>query len=657
MSKEVRKFEAETQKVLDLMIHSLYSNKDIFLRELIANASDAIDKLRFESLLNTSLNADWTIRIDLNKKKKTLSISDNGTGMSKEDVIANVGTIAQSGTKRFLEALKDKEIKDAPELIGQFGVGFYSAFMVADKITIETKKAGSEESAVKWTSKGDGEYTLEESSLDHSGTTIVLHLKKDAEQYLDSWKIKEIVKKYSDFIEYPIKMKSTVKEAKKQDETQEVEGDDKKKADVEYIDVEKDEIINSQQAIWLRSKNEIKEEEYNQFFKHLSHSSENPLKYIHYSAEGTTEFKAIIYIPAKSPYNLFYYENKKKNLHLYIKRVFITSECPNLLPEYLRFVDGVVDSKDLPLNVSRENLQDNPIIEKIEKNLVKKILSTLSDLKESDPEKYESFFKELGRCIKEGVHTDYANREKLQDLLLFESMNNPTGKLISLKSYVESMPKEQKEIYYIIGENRGLLENSPHLEIFRSKGFDVLFMTDPIDEFVTMGMFKYNDKDVKAVGKGDIDLDGDDKESKKVKEEIKKEYSSLLEFIQKKLDKDVKEVRFSNRLTDSACCLVGDAYDSSPYMEKIMKSMNQAMPKTKRILELNQSHPIVNSMKKLYDLDSENQKLAEFAELLYDQALLTEGSPIANPLAFSKRLSELIVLGLNNIVSSTNVEK
>ena len=647
MTAKVRKFEAQTQKVLDMMIHSLYSNKDIFLRELIANGADAIDKARFLSLSDKELAEDWSIRIDADKDKKTLKIIDNGVGMTMDEVVENIGTIAQSGTKAFLEAVEKNKDNDAPELIGQFGVGFYSAFMVADDIVLETKKAGSDKPAVKWTSKGEEGYTVEEISKEDHGTTITLHLKKDAEEYLDNFKVKGIVKKYSDFIEYPVKMKNMVKEPKEQKE-----GDDVKPEDIEYIDVEKDETLNSQKAIWLRPAKEIKEEEYQQFFKHLSHSFEDALKHIHYSAEGTTEFKALVYIPAKNPFNMFMQENRKKNLHLYIRRIFITEECPNLLPEYLRFIDGVVDSSDLPLNVSRETLQDNPVIGKIQKNLVRKILSTLKKIKDNDTEKYVSFFKEFGRNIKEGMHTDHANKEKLQELLLFETMKNDAGKLVSLKDYVDMMPEDQKEIYYIIGENRGVLENSPHLEIFQSKGYDVLFMTDPIDEFVISGLFKYADKDMKAVGKGEINFDSDKKEDKEKEEKTKKEYSSLLEFMQKSLSENVKEVRFSKRLTDSACCLVGGDYDQSPYMERIMKSMNQEMPKAKRILELNPDHVIVGSMKKLYELDSESSKLGEFAELLYDQALLTEGSPIANPLKFSKRVAELMVLGLKDATAS-----
>ena len=650
MTKEVRKFEAETQKVLDLMIHSLYSNKDIFLRELVANAADAIDKVRFEALTDTSLAEEWEIRIDVEKDAKILKISDNGIGMTREDVIKNIGTIAQSGTKAFIQAIEEKkgEKKDIPELIGQFGVGFYSAFMIADDIEIETKKAGTDGKGVKWISTGNGEYSIEDIEKECHGTVITLKLKEDAEKYLEKWTIKDVIKKYSDFIEYPVRMKDTVKEPVPKKEGEE-EKDDK---DIEYIDVEKDEILNSQKAIWIRPAKEIKDEEYQQFFKHISHATEDAMKTIHFSAEGTTEFKALLFLPSKSPFNMFMPDARKKNLHLYVKRIFITDECPNLIPEYLRFIDGVVDSNDLPLNVSRETLQDNPTIDKIQKNIVRKVLDELKKIKKKTPEKYEEFFNEFGRFVKEGMHTDYANKEKLQELLLFETMNQKAGKLVSLKDYVDTMAPDQKEIYYIIGESRSILENSPHLEIFRSKGYDVLFMTDPIDEFVVQGLFEFDKKQLKPVGKGDIDFGEKKKEDKKAEEKLKKEYKSLLEVIQKKLEENVKEVRFSKRLTDSACCLVGDAYDQSPYMERIMKSMNQEMPKTKRVLELNPEHALVTSLKKLYELEPESAKIGDFSELLYDQALLTEGSPIDNPLNFTKKIAELMVLGVNREVES-----
>ena len=626
MGEEIRRFEADTQKVLDLVIHSLYSNRDIFLRELVSNAADAIDKLRFLSLTKAELTAAWEIRIDVDKKLKTISIADNGIGMTKDEVVENIGRIAQSGTKAFLKALQEKDIKESPELIGQFGVGFYSAFMVADKVTIETKRADTDAPAVLWESCGEGEYKLLESSMGAHGTKVVLHLKNDSESYLEKWKIQSIIRKYSDYIEYPIKM----------------EDKDRKAEDAK---AEKDETLNTMKAIWLRSPKEVTDEAYEEFFKHLSHSPGDSLRRIHYSAEGATEFKALLFIPSKSPFDMFFPDLKKKNLHLYIRRIFITDECPNLMPEYLRFISGVVDSNDLPLNVSRETLQDNPTILKIQKNLVRKVLDTLKEIKEKEPEKYTAFFKELGRHIKEGVHSDYANKEKLQELLLFETLKNGAGKLVSLKEYADAMPAAQKEIYYLIGESRNALENSPHLEIFKEKGFDVLFMTDPIDEFILQGMPKYGEKVFKAVGKGEVDL-GDEKRDEKAEKKEKDEFTSLLEFIQKHLDEHVKEVRLSRRLTESACCLVGDAYDQSPYLEKIMRAMNKETPKTKRIMELNPKHPLVVGLLNLKKTEPESPRLAEYAELLYDQALLSEGSAIHDPLRFSKRLAELMTSGL-----------
>ncbi len=624
-----RKFKTEVQHLLDLMIHSLYSNKDIFLRELIANAADAIDKARFESLQKPEIAQDWTIRLEANKENKTIKITDNGVGMTLDEVNTNIGTIAKSGTKAFLKALEEKQASnsDMPELIGQFGVGFYSAYMVADKVEIVTKRAGSDEAAVKWSSAGKESYSIEETQKDSQGTEITVFLKEDMGEYLDDWKIRQIVKKYSDFIEYPIKMQVTKK------------GEDDKEEIV-------DETLNSQKAIWLRPASEVSQEEYDNFFEHIAHFGK-PLKTIHYAAEGTSEFKALMFIPEKAPFDMFMPDQNKKGLHLYVRRVFISDECSKLLPEYFRFVKGVVDSSDLPLNVSREILQENAKITMIQKNLVKKLLSELKKMQEKEPETYLTFFQEFGKVLKEGIHTDYANKEKLQDLAMFETMKNDAGKLITLKEYVHCMPSEQKDIYYITGENRNMLENSPHLEILRSKGFDVLFMIDPIDEWVVQSLTEYDGKKMIAVGKGEIELD--EETAKEVEEKNKKaeeEHKSLLEFIKKHLEESVKDVRFSKRLTDSACCLVGDTYDPGAHMERIFKAMNQDMPKSKRILELNASHPLVASMQSLYDKDSSDAKLGEYAELMYDQAVLTEGGVIADPLAFSKRVSELMVSAL-----------
>lgn len=625
---ETKKFKTEVQQLLNLMVHSLYSNKDIFLRELIANAADAIDKARFESLTNQDIAQEWEIRIDTDKDKGIISVSDNGIGMTKDEVVKNIGTIAKSGTKAFLAALEKNKEESSPDLIGQFGVGFYSSFMVADKVTLETKKAGSDEKGVRWESEGQSKYSLEEADIKKQGTTIQVHLKGDSKSYLEEWKIKEIVKKYSDFIEHPVKMKVT---RKKDDESEETV----------------DEILNSQQAIWLRDSNDITEEDHKNFFEHLDHFGGDPLMHIQYSAEGTTEFKALIYLPSKAPFDLFMPEQRKHGLHLYIKRVFITDECKELLPDYLRFVKGVVDSSDLPLNISREILQDNPEILKINKNIVKKILSELKKLFDTDYDKYLTFYKEFGKTLKEGMHTDFQNKEKMQDLLLFETMKNEPGKLISLQEYCKAMPEKQKDIYYIIGENRTALENSPHLEVLKDKGYDVIFMTDPIDEWVVQSLTQYEEKALKPVGKGEIELDEESKEeSKKKTEKATKEHKSLIEAIKKSLEDKVKEVRFSQRLTESACCLVSDTYDPTPNMERILKAMNQEMPQTKRILELNPDHPLVNGLQNLYDKSKKDPKLGEYAEMLYDQALLAEGSPIPDPLAFAKRVSNLMVEGL-----------
>jgi molecular chaperone HtpG len=607
------------------MINSLYSNKDIFLRELVANAADAIDKARFEALKNQGIAAEWEIRIEPDKNKRILKISDNGIGMTREEVQENIGTIAKSGTKAFLDALEDKKLEDSPELIGQFGVGFYSAFMVADKVELVTKKAGSD-SAVRWESDGKSEYTISDAKKASQGTEISVHLKEDMKSYLEEWKIKEIIKKYSDFIEHPVKMKVTRKE----------DGTEK----------EEDETLNSQKAIWLRPPADISEDEYKQFYSHLAHFDSEPLKHIHYSAEGTSEFKALLYVPSKAPFDLFMPE-KNKGLHLYIKRIFITDECKGLIPDYLRFVKGVVDSSDLPLNISREMLQDNPMIRKINKNIVIKILNELKKLLDKQRGDYETFYREFGRTLKEGLHTDFDNKNKLQELVMFETLNSKPGELVTLKEYVSAMPENQKEIYYATGENRNMLENSPHLELLKSKGFDVLLMTDPIDEWVTQSLLEYDKKKLKAVGKGELELDEDSKkEASEEKEKAEKEHKKLLEYLKETLKDNVKDVRFSTRLTDSACCLVGEDFDPSAHMERIFKAMNRDMPKTKRILELNPRHPLVTAFQELYDKTPENKRLGEFANMLYDQALLTEGTPLPDPLNFTRKIAELMVIGV-----------
>ncbi|ACD95859.1 molecular chaperone HtpG [Trichlorobacter lovleyi] len=640
MSKATKQFQTEVKQLLDLVIHSLYSNRDIFLRELISNASDAIDKARFEAQSNESLlegNSDWKIKLIPNKDAGTLTIRDNGIGMSMAEVEENIGTIAKSGTKSFVQAMKDAAAAQQPELIGQFGVGFYASFMVADKVTLTTRRAGDAAHGTCWESIGDGSYTIEDCTKAERGTEIVLHLKEEFKEYLDEWKIRSIVKKYSDFIQYPVCMDITRTETPKGVDGEEIEG----AGTIEKIE---EQTLNSMKAIWARPKSEVTEEEYKEFYKHVSHDFDDPFKTIHFAAEGTSEFKALLYLPAKKPFDLFMAE-RKRGIQLYVKRVFITEKCDALLPDYLRFVRGVVDSSDLPLNVSREILQEDVQIKRIQKSLVNKILSTLADLKEKEYDQYLTFWKEFGPVLKEGLHFDYANKEKLQELMLFQSTRTAEGEYVSLKEYVERMPEAQKEIYYITGEDKSSLEQSPLLEAFNAKGFEVLFLTDPVDEWVVQSLHEYQEKKLKAVDRGDVDLDSEDekKEKEKKQEEAKKEFGSLLELIKGRLESKIKEVRFSNRLTDSACCLVADDFGMNANMERIMKAMNQAVPESKRVLELNPDHPIVKVMGDMYKQNPENSRLLDYSDLLYDQALLTEGTPIKDPLKFTKLVSELMV--------------
>lgn len=647
MAKITKHFQTEVQQLLDLVIHSLYSNRDIFLRELISNASDAIDKARFESHTNQAVlenNPDWKIKLIPDKDAGTLTISDNGIGMGMDEVEANIGTIAQSGTRAFLQNLKDRNIKDHPELIGQFGVGFYASFMAADKVTLLTRRAGEKTAATRWESVGDGTYTMEECAKETRGTDVILHLKEEMREYLDEWRLRSIVKKYSDYVQYPVVMDISREELPRGIDGKPIEGAEK------IMKVE-EETLNSMKAIWTRPKNEITEEEYNEFYKHISHDFNNPFRTIHYAAEGTSEFKALLYIPEQKPFDLFAHEHRK-GVQLYVKRVFITDKCENLLPEYLRFVKGVVDSSDLPLNVSREILQEDVQIKRIQKNLVGKILGTLSEMKEKTEDDYLKFYKEFGVVLKEGIHFDYANREKLQELLLFESTKTDPGSYVSLKTYVERMPANQKEVYYITGTGRQAIENSPHLEICRKKGFEVLLLTDPIDEWVVQSLTEYDGKKLKSVLKGELEVETEEEKKQKEgkKEETRKQYLGLMEFIKDKLADKVKEVRLSNRLTDSACCLVAEEFGLDANMERILRAMNQDVPESKRILELNPDHTIMQILNKLYGRDSGNAKLADYCEMLYDQALLTEGSPIPDPLRFTRMISELMVFEGQSLV-------
>ena len=635
MSKKTKKFRTEVKELLNLVISSLYSNRDIFLRELLSNSSDAIDKARFESLSDKSIledDSDWKIKIVPDKEARTITIIDNGIGMNVEDVENNIGTIAKSGTKAFMQKLQESKEADVPEMIGQFGVGFYSSFIIADKVEVVTRKAGTPASeGVKWTSQGTGSYSIEEIEKAGRGTEITLFLKEDTDEFLEEWKIRKIVKTYSDYIEYPVTMDVVHSEKPKDDEGKVIE-------DADPIETIEEQTLNSQKALWTRSKSDISEEEYKEFYKHISGDFGNPLETIHFNVEGNFEFSAVLFLPEKAPFDLFMQQDKK-GVHLYVKRVFIMDDCKALMPDYLRFVKGVVDSADLPLNVSREILQEDKLIGKIQNNLVKKVLDSLKTMMKKDYDKYVGFYKEFGKVIKEGMHSDFANKDKIQDLMLFESSSTKEGEYVSLKQYVEKMPEEQKEIYYITGQSRSAVENSPHIEIFKKKGFEVLFLVDPIDEWVTQSLHEYDGKAVKSIVKGDVNLDEKDEEEAKKEAE---EFKTPLEAIQKALDEDVKEVRFSNRLTDSPCCLVADEYAMSANMERIMQSMNQEMPKQKRIFELNKDHAVIKKVLDLAGKESSTEELKEYTSILYNQALLMEGSPIQDPASFAQKVTKLL---------------
>jgi len=627
------KFKTETKQILDLMVHSLYSHKEIFLRELISNASDAIDKAHHESLTNKKILEDelkdeqgWKIKIAVNKDAGTLTISDNGIGMTKDEAIKELGTIAHSGTKEFITALQKKEVQDNPELIGQFGVGFYSSFMVADKITVISKKAGTDnKEGVKWESSADGSFTVEDVGKEGKGTDIILHLKDEEKKYLEEWEIRNIVKKYSDFIEHPVVMDVERERESKLDKTKKVK-------------LKEEETLNSGKAIWLKSKSDITETEYNEFYKHISHDFSDPAKVVHYKVEGVSEFTSLLYIPSIRPMDIFYKEYKI-GLTLYVKRVKIMDHCEELIPPYLRFVRGMVDSSDLPLNVSREILQNNRQVETIKNSITKKVLDTLSDIKKKEYDKYLKFYGEFGRVLKEGIHFDFPKREAIGELLLFPSTKTDKDKFRTIQDYIDDMQDGQEDIYYVTGTSLDEALKSPYLEAFKDKDYEVLIMLDDIDDII-MSQFEYKGKKFKSVIKGDVTLDKSEKDEK---DKARKKYAKLLDLMGDLLDKDVKEVRLSGRLKASACCLVADEGEMDPQMEKLLRSMGQDVPKRKRILEINPSHQIFESMNKIFEEDRGNKILEEYTELLYDQALLLEGSKPRDSAAFAKAIAKLMV--------------
>jgi molecular chaperone HtpG len=612
---EKREFKSELKQILSIITHSLYSHKEIFLRELLSNASDAIDKIRFNSLQNEALvgeDRDWKIRITADAVAGTLTISDNGVGMSREAIIEHLGTIARSGTREFLDSLRQVESASAPELIGQFGVGFYSSFMVADSVSVVSRAAG-EAQAVRWTSDGLGEFTVEPAERAGRGTDVTLHLKAEEQEFLQGWRLKAIVKQFSDFIEHPIVM-----------------ADEKSGAE---------EVVNSQKALWLRSRGDVTPEEHNAFYRQVSGDFEDPAKVIHYAAEGTLEFRALLYIPKHKSFELQFGE-AKVGPRLYINRVQIMDHCEQLLPAYLRFVKGVVDCPDLPLNVSRELLQHNPLLEKIQKSLVKNLFQALEDMKTTDYDSYVDLFGELGGILKEGLGRDWANQEAIASLLLFESLRTEKGARITLAQYLEAMPPDQSDIYYITGEERATLEHSPALEVFRRKGWDVLLLTDPIDGFVFPALRDFKGKSLKPADRHAPSLPPEDQ---KQVEEAAEAFKGLLALLQEKLQ-DVKAVRLSSRLTDSAACLVVEEGGLDPHTERLLQKLRKSGEgESPRILELNPEHPAIQGLLRIHAADPNDPRIEDHARLIHAQAVLAEGSRLADPSDVIRRINDLLV--------------
>ncbi|MDG4764069.1 molecular chaperone HtpG [Solwaraspora sp. WMMD406] len=629
---ETREFQAEARQLLQLMVHSIYSNKDIFLRELISNASDALDKLRLQALIDKDLEVDASdlhIEIEVDREQRTLTVRDNGIGMSRDEVVTLIGTIAKSGTAELLRKLKEAKDTASQELIGQFGVGFYATFMVADRVTLLTRRAGETE-ATRWESAGEGTYTIEPVDEAPQGTTVTLHLKPaDAEDqlfdYTDEWKIKEIVKRYSDFIAWPIRM-TTERPGTAEGEEGET--------------VSEVATLNSMKALWARPRSEVSDDEYKEFYKHVSHDWNDPLDIIHMKAEGTFEYEALLFVPAQAPYDLFM-RDSKRGVQLYVKRVFIMDDCEALIPEYLRFVKGVVDAQDLSLNISREILQQDRQIQLIRRRLVKKVLSSLKELMDNDADRYRTFWTQLGRAVKEGLLNDFDNQRAILDISSFASTHD-AEQLTTLAGYIERMKDGQEDIYYMTGESRTMIENSPHMEAFKAKGYEVLLLTDPVDEMWVESVADYDGKKLRSIAKGQVDLDAadDDAASDPERDQQKEQYAPLLTWLGKTLDEQVKEVRLSTRLTTSPACLVGDAGDMTPALERMYRAMGQDGPKIKRILELNPTHPLVSGLREAYGARADDPVLAETAELLYGTALLAEGGELDDPARFAKLLAD-----------------
>jgi molecular chaperone HtpG len=627
-SKETLEFQTEARQILHLMTHSLYSNKEIFLRELVSNASDACDKLRFEAIGNDSLydgDAELAITVEYDEDANTISIIDNGIGMSRQEVIENVGTIASSGTKKFLDAMSGDQAKDA-QMIGQFGVGFYSSFIVADKVTLETRRAGaSADEAVRWESDGEGSFSLENIEKESRGTKVVLHLKEGETEFASPYRIKNIIKQYSDHISIPVMMA-------------EEELDDKgsAKKDDEGNVITKLERVNTAAALWAREKSDISDEEYNEFYKHVSLDFADPLSWIHSRVEGNQSYTSLLYVPTNPPFDLFDRDHKR-GIKLYVKRIFIMDDAEHLMPNYLRFVKGVIDSDDLPLNVSREILQQNKVIDRIRGASVKKVLTMLESIQKNDQEKYATFWKSFGQVLKEGPIEDAANKDRIAKLLLFASTHNDNDEQnVTLDEYISRMPETQEKIYYITADNYTAAKNSPHLEVFKKKGIEVLLLSDRVDEWLVSHLTEVEGKKLQSVARGTLDID--EEEDKKELEEKEKSYASIIEHASKVLGDKVKEIRLSKRLTDSPSCLVLEEHDMSAQMQQIMEAAGQYVPKAAPVLELNADH---NLVKKLNDI-TDDALFEDYAHLLFEQAQLAAGAPLEDAAGFVKRVNKLL---------------
>ena len=624
--KETLGFQAEVKQLLHLMIHSLYSNKEIFLRELISNASDAVDKLRFEALSDAALfenDSELKIRISFDKAARTITIADNGIGMSRQEVIDNVGTIAKSGTREFFAQLSGDQKKDAA-LIGQFGVGFYSAFIVADKVTLTTRRAGlTAEHGVRWESGGEGDYTLEMVEKPSRGTEITLHLREGEDEFLADWGIKSVIRKYSDHITLPIVMKKS------------------EWKDGEQVATDEDETVNQASALWTRSKNEIGDEQYQEFYKHVAHDFEAPLAWTHSRVEGRQEYISLLYVPSRAPFDLYDRETRH-GIKLYVKRVFIMDDAEQLMPQYLRFVRGVIDSADLPLNVSREILQHSKDIDAIKAGSVKKVLGLLEDMAKHDPEKYAVFWQEFGRVLKEGPGEDPANREKIAGLLRFATTHaDSEEQVVALKDYIARMRDGQDSIYYITADSFAAARNSPHLEIFRKKGIEVLLLSDRVDEWLVGSLAEFDGKKLHSVAKGDLDLGKlEDEAEKEDQKKVEDEFKPLVERIQSTLGDKVKGVRVTHRLTDSPACLVAGEHDMSAHLERLLKAAGQQAPNNKLILEINPQHALMARLKN----EDDDARFADWANLLFEQALLAEGGRLEDPASFVRRLNGLLAM-------------